>query len=118
MPISYNWLWKLMIDKKMNKTKLKDVAKISGATIAKLGKEELISMESMLKICNVLCCDIGDVVEIVPSEDVDTLFFAYHLSVMRLHDNRVDRSLLLDWFNNPNAFRDNQTLMEEWRAGQ
>lgn len=54
MPISYNRLWKLMIDKKMNKTQLKDAAKIIGATIAKLGKEEPISMVSMLKICNVL----------------------------------------------------------------
>jgi len=65
MPISYNRLWKLMIDKKMNKTQLKDTAKVSGATIAKLGKEEPISMESMLKICKVLECDIGDIVEIV-----------------------------------------------------
>ena len=65
MPISYNRLWKLMIDKKMSKTQLKDAAKVSGATIAKLGKEEPISMESMLKICKVLNCDIGDIVEIV-----------------------------------------------------
>lgn len=64
MPISYNKLWKLMIDKKMNKTQLKDAAKISGATIAKLGKEEPISMKSMLKICKVFGCDIGDIVEI------------------------------------------------------
>ena len=65
MSISYNKLWKLMIDRKMNKTQLKDAAKVSGATIAKLGKEEPISMESMLKICKVLECDIGDIVEIV-----------------------------------------------------
>ncbi|MDR0914620.1 MAG: helix-turn-helix transcriptional regulator [Oscillospiraceae bacterium] len=65
MPISYNKLWKLMIDKKMNKTQLKEASKVSGATIAKLGKEEPISMESMLKICKVLDCNIGDIVEIV-----------------------------------------------------
>ncbi len=70
LPISYNRLWKLLIDKKMNKTQLKDAAKVSGATIAKLGKEEPISMESMLKICNVLKCDIGDIVEIVDEEKV------------------------------------------------
>ena len=64
MPISYNRLWKLMIDKKMNKTQLKNAAKISGATIARLGKEESISMESMMKICKALNCDIGDIVEI------------------------------------------------------
>lgn len=68
MPISYNKLWKLMIDKKMNKTGLKIAAKVSGATIAKLGKEEPISMESMLKICKVLECDIGDIVEIVDEQ--------------------------------------------------
>lgn len=70
MPISYNRLWKLMIDKKMNKTKLKDAAKVSGATIAKLGKEEPISMESMLKICKALECDIGDIVEIVKDKEI------------------------------------------------
>jgi len=53
-----------MIDKKMNKTQLKNAAKISGATIARLGKEESISMESMMKICKALNCDIGDIVEI------------------------------------------------------
>lgn len=68
VPISYNKLWKLLIDKKMNKTQLKEAAKVSGATIAKLGKEEPISMESMLKICKVLECDIGDIVEIVNEE--------------------------------------------------
>lgn len=65
MPISYNKLWKLLIDKKMNKTQLKNAAKVSAATIARLGKDESISMESMLKICKVLECDIGDIVEIV-----------------------------------------------------
>jgi len=54
-----------MIDEKMNKTQLKEAAKVSGATIAKLGKEEPISMESLLKICKVFGCDIGDIVEIV-----------------------------------------------------
>lgn len=69
MPISYNKLWKLMIDKKMNKTQLKDAAKVSGATIAKLGKDAPVSMESMLKICKVLDCDIGDIVEVVNDKD-------------------------------------------------
>ncbi|MDR0288149.1 MAG: helix-turn-helix domain-containing protein [Clostridiales bacterium] len=65
MAISYNNLWKLMIDKKMNKTQLKNAAKVSCATIAKLGKDEPVSMESMIKICMVLHCNIGDIVEIV-----------------------------------------------------
>lgn len=69
MPISYNKLWKLMIDKKLNKTGLKNAAKVSATTIAKLGKDEPISMESILKICKVLECDIGDIVEIVDKNE-------------------------------------------------
>lgn len=65
MQISYKRLWKLLIDKDMNKTALKDAAGISATTIAKLGKNQPISMESMIKICKVLGCDIGDIVEIV-----------------------------------------------------
>ena len=65
MPVSYNKLWKLMIDKNINKTGLKNKAKLSATTIAKLSKGGAISMESMLKICRVLECDIGDIVEIV-----------------------------------------------------
>lgn len=65
MLISYNKLWKLMIDKKLNKTDLKNKAKVSATTIAKLGKNEPISMKSILKICEALECNIGDIVEIV-----------------------------------------------------
>jgi len=65
LQISYKRLWKLLIDKDMNKTALKDAAGISATTIAKLGKNQSISMESMIKICKALGCDIGDIVEIV-----------------------------------------------------
>ncbi len=64
MEISYNKLWKLLIDKGMNKTQLKDAAGLSSSTISKMGKNEQISMDSMLKICRVLNCDIGDIVEV------------------------------------------------------
>ena len=64
LTISYNRLWKLLIDKGMNKTKLRSVAGISASTVAKLGKNEPVSMESMLKICKALQCDIGDIVEV------------------------------------------------------
>jgi len=65
MPISYNKLWKLLIDKGMNKTQLCKASGVSTSTISKLGKNETINMESMMKICRVLDCDIGDIVEMV-----------------------------------------------------
>lgn len=64
MEISYNKLWKLLIDKGMNKTQLKDAAGLSSSTISKMGKNEQVSMDSMLKICKTLNCDIGDIVEV------------------------------------------------------
>lgn len=62
---SYNKLWKLMIDKKMNKTQLRTAAKISSNAMAKLGRDESVSIETLEKICEVLHCDIGDITEVV-----------------------------------------------------
>ena len=70
LAISYNKLWKLLIDKKMNKTMLRQEAHLSATTVAKMGKDEPVAMESMLKICKVLNCDIGDIVEAVPNENI------------------------------------------------
>ena len=64
MAIGYNKLWKLLIDKGIKKTDLKTLAGVSTNVIAKLGKGELVSMESMAKICTALSCDIGDIMEI------------------------------------------------------
>ena len=64
MSISYDKLWKLLIDKKMNRTALKEAAGISFNVLAKMGKGEPVSMESMLKVCKALDCDIADVMEI------------------------------------------------------
>ncbi|MBQ8546042.1 MAG: helix-turn-helix transcriptional regulator [Clostridia bacterium] len=68
MAISYNKLWKLLIDKKMTKTELRLAADISTTTLAKLGKDETVSMDVMLRICKVLNCKLEDVVEIVGEE--------------------------------------------------
>ena len=68
MVISYNRLWKLLIDKKMTKTELRLAADISTTTLAKLGKDETVSMDVMLRICKVLNCGIEDVLEIVNEE--------------------------------------------------
>ena len=71
MHISYNKLWKLLIDRGMKKTDLKNATGISSSTISKMGKNEPVSMDSMLKVCKVLNCDIGDIVEIKNEEVVE-----------------------------------------------
>ena len=65
MSVSYNKLWKLLIDHNMNKSDLGKAAKMSPNTIAKLGKNESVSLDILVRICEVLDCDIGDVVEVV-----------------------------------------------------
>jgi DNA-binding Xre family transcriptional regulator len=65
MSISYNKLWKIMIDKKMKKGELKELTGIGFSTIAKLNRDEYVSMEVLVKICNALSCNIGDIVEII-----------------------------------------------------
>ena len=62
MPVSYDNLWKLLIDKKLKRTDLKELCGISSNVLAKLGKDEPISMESLEKICNALNRNIDDVV--------------------------------------------------------
>ena len=64
MAVDYSKLWKLLIDKKMNKTQLKEQAHLSTNVIAKLGKNEPISMDTIEKICKCLGCDIGDIISI------------------------------------------------------
>ena len=64
MKITYNKLWKLLIDKKMNKQDLCNATKISAATMANLGKGENVNTEILLRICNALDCDIADIMEI------------------------------------------------------
>ena len=63
MKICYNKLWKLLIDKKLKKTELKRIAGISSGSLAKLGKDENVSLEVLQKICIALQCDIGDIME-------------------------------------------------------
>lgn len=65
MAVCYNNLWKTLIDKNMNKTDLKNAADISFNVIARMGKNEAVSFESIEKICSVLDCDISDVIEFI-----------------------------------------------------
>ena len=71
MKISYNKLWKILIDRKMNKTDLREKTKMGSNTMAKLGRDETISMDVMLRICEVLNCDVGDIMEVLPEDPDD-----------------------------------------------
>ena len=68
MTLSYNKLWKLLIDKGMTKTEMRLKADISTTTLAKLGKNETVSMEVLLKICKVLECNVGDIMDVINDE--------------------------------------------------
>ena len=68
MKISYNKLWKMLIDRKMNKTDLRAKTKMGSNTMAKLGRDETISMDVLLRICDVLHCDVGDIMEVLPDD--------------------------------------------------
>ena len=58
-----------MIDMNLNKTKLREMAQMSPNTMAKLGKNETISMDIILRICGVLKCDVGDIMETIADEE-------------------------------------------------
>mgnify|MGYP002624208604 CR=1 FL=1 len=68
MEVSYKKLWKLLIDKDMKKKDLQAMSGISWSSVTKLSKGETVSMDVLMKICQTLDCDIGDVVEFLPTE--------------------------------------------------
>lgn len=70
MAISYKKLWKLLIDKDMRKEDLRLKAGISTNTMAKLGKNENVNTEMLVKICTALNCDIANIMEIVEDANV------------------------------------------------
>lgn len=69
MTLSYKKLWKLLIDKDLKKKDLLKLADISTSTLAKMGKDQIVSMEVLMRICKVLKCNIGDVVDYVSDEE-------------------------------------------------
>ncbi len=71
MKVSYDRLWKLLIDKKMKRTDLITQAQISSNVVAKMGKEEPISLESIGKICALFHCSVDDILEIMSDEDTE-----------------------------------------------
>ncbi|NWO22402.1 helix-turn-helix transcriptional regulator [Oribacterium sp. oral taxon 102] len=67
MIVSYNGLWKLLIDKNMKKMDLVQKVGISTSTLAKMGKGEPVSLEVLGKICDKLGCDFGDIINFTRS---------------------------------------------------
>ncbi len=72
MPITYNKLWKMLIDKNMNKTELKERSGVSFNVMARMGRGEAVSMESIEKICAVMECNIGDIMDIRTAPNIET----------------------------------------------
>lgn len=66
MEVSYKKLWKLLIDKDMKKRDLEEAADIGRSTMAKMTKGEHVSLDVLLRVCDVLNCDFGDIIEAVP----------------------------------------------------
>jgi len=63
--VSYNKLWKKLIDLKLNKKELKEATGIGSTTLTKLTNDEPVSMDVMIKICVALKCNIGDVMDVI-----------------------------------------------------
>lgn len=69
MRVSYNKLWKLLIDNDMKKMDLLEAVEMSPNTLAKLGRNEDVSMDVLKRICTYFKCDVGDIMELIPEED-------------------------------------------------
>lgn len=70
MIISYNKLWKLLIDKNMTRTQLRLATGMTSNALAKLGKNESVQLDTLVKICGILDCELNDIVEINKDEYV------------------------------------------------
>lgn len=68
MRISYNPLWKILIDKNMTRKQLREASKISTASMAKLGKGENLTTDVLLRICETLNCNINEIIETLPDD--------------------------------------------------
>ena len=68
MAVSYNKLWKILIDRKMKKKELQQLAGVSSSLVTKLGRDEPVTTAVLIKICSALKCDIGDIMEVLPDQ--------------------------------------------------
>lgn len=71
MAISYNRMWKLLVDKKMSKADLRKAAYIAPNTMTKLRRDEPVNLAILGRICDVLKCDFGDLMQYVPEENTN-----------------------------------------------
>ena len=71
MAVCYNKLWKILIDRGMSKTQLIKAAKISTNAMARLGKNEDVRIEVLVKICGALDCSLDDIVDIIPDKNTE-----------------------------------------------
>ena len=71
MAISYNRLWKLLVDKKMSKSDLRKAVEMSPQTLTKMRRDEPITLTTLERVCRVLNSDFGDIVEYIPNEEVE-----------------------------------------------
>lgn len=69
MSVSYNKLWKLLIDKKMSKAELRKQSGIAPNTLTRLNNDEIVTLEVLGKICKVLSVDFGDIIEYIPEAE-------------------------------------------------
>lgn len=67
--VTYKPLWKTLIDKEIKKTQLRDMAGFSSGTLSRLGKDQYVELKHIDRICQVLHCNISDVLEVVPDEE-------------------------------------------------
>ena len=65
MKVSYNKLWKLLVDKKMSKADLRKAAEIAPNTLTKMRKDEPVSIDVLLRICDKLDCNIGEMMDVI-----------------------------------------------------
>lgn len=70
MAVCYNKLWKLLIDRGLNKTQLCKKANITTNAMARLGRNEDVRVDVLVKICTVLNCTVDDILEIIPESDL------------------------------------------------
>lgn len=69
MAISYNKLWKLLVDRKMSKADLRKAAGVAPNTMTRLRRDEEVTLAVLHKICKALCVDIGDIMEFMPEDE-------------------------------------------------
>ena len=86
MYLTYNKLWKLLIDKGMNKSDLCEITGISSRTMAKLSKNQSVTTDTLVNICSALRCDITDIMEMVGDDPGVYLYVSYLAADMTEED--------------------------------